>query len=184
MVPSGERFIGVDNESGEVVINSGSISAYGEAVENNRFCTLIINGGAITGVLGNGLGAGINNYGTLIMNGGSISSNSNDPSVFIPSVDNGGTMTIYGGDLSSITDEPDGLTTIYGTFSQYGAITSSEGTITGTLADGTNATIAYANVSYNGDSGVILLEPVPEPSCLAVLALGLGGIALRRRRRA
>ena len=175
---------GIDNESGEAVINSGCISAYEEAVENSRFGTLIINGGAITGLLGPGLGAGINNYGTLIMNGGSISSNSNDPSVFIPSVYNGGTMTIYGGNLSSITDEAGGLTMIYGTFSQYGAITSSEGVITGTLADGTNATISYSNISYDGYSGVILLEPVPEPSCLAALALGLGGIAVRRRRRA
>ena len=132
---------GVDNETGEVTINGGSVSADAVAVENSRFGTLIINGGAITGVLGPGLGAGVENYGTLIMNGGSISSNSNDPSVFIPSVDNGGTMTIYGGNLSSITDEAGGLTTIYGTFSQDGAITSSEGTITGTLADGTNATI-------------------------------------------
>lgn len=89
----------------------------------------------------------------------------------------GGTIT------DSVGAREYSVVTIYGTGFNYayGTITDATGTITGYLADGTPLNSPFDRGTGNTGT-IILAEPVPEPSTCALFSLGIGGLALWKRR--
>jgi hypothetical protein len=161
---------GIDNNSGILTVNSGRIRG---GINSRYGCSTVIYGGDIDGI-SNGISSTVTIYGGHI-NG---------------LYDIAGTATIYGGDFTGTSGmSPYGIwqtsgipITIYGTFAQYGTVPHGYGTITGTLADGTNETFTYED-----DCGSIILAQspvVPEPSSILALLCGIGGMGgmvLRKR---
>ena len=89
-----------------------------------------------------------------------------------------GTLNISGGDITSgIIALNDSSVTIFGTGFNLplGDILGLQGTLTGTLADGSPLNVNFGRAS----SARITL--VPDPSTALLLAAGLVGLAMRRR---
>ena len=177
------------------------------AVEVLNASSLTFNSGAtITSILFN------RNTGTANINGGSIKfiygydssvTNIYGGTVFYPealgsvsgSIPASGTVNIYGGSLTYLAAQDTGVVDIFGT----GLTETFLGTggpfqdysVTGTLRDGTPLSVMYASnngfLLFNGLPAVPLAA-VPEASTTVsfglLLALGLGGVVLARKKRA
>jgi hypothetical protein len=194
---------GTLNMSGGTV-TAGSTSGppgVSNAIEvNNSAAQITISGGLVTsGSTGTG-DIDMNVGGTLTITGGTIQSNSNADAIFNRGVVNmyagtieaggteflnqGGTFNLYGGTLTGTgSDEISneiGTIDIYGRSFNYpfGPITATLGDLVGTLSNGSpiDATFSRAN-----SAPIVLIDLVPEPASAMMIALGCGGLLVRRR---
>ncbi len=186
---NGQDGLAVNDSSIGVTVNGGQFegnSDYGLLVDRG---TATFNGGTINDNLHN---LSVQGNGTLNIYGGSITNAQHDGLIA-----EDGTINIYGGTISGsgavdlLAEFANSTITLYGTFSQYGLVTGSSGTITGSLVDGGGPqTFTYSQTSDQG-TGIFLVQatsPVPEASSVVslglLLLLGAGGVAVICRRRA
>ena len=161
-----------------MIINGGMFNGntnFGLSTGNNGDVT--INGGTFDNNNSEGLAIGGSTSDLITINGGNFTGNG------IDIVAHGAAVNIFGGTFNSIAALSP--ITLYGNFSQYGALPGFSGSFTGTLQNSPTP----QTISYYINGGQIFLAPaisaVPEPSALSLLALGGLGLlplALRRRR--
>jgi hypothetical protein len=98
----------------------------------------------------------------------------------------GGTFNLYGGTLTGngvdeILNEG-GTINIYGSSFNFpfGPISASGGELVGTLSNGSPIDVTF---SRGSGTAIVLIDQVPEPASILMIALGCGGMLARRRGR-
>jgi len=120
----------------------------------------------------------VSDFGTVSILGGEFDSSEEGDAV---SVSDFGTVSILGGEIHGhISAAGSSVVNIYGTGFNYpyGPIADASGTLTGILENGNPIDVRFTIYS---DASIILA--VPEPSTLALLFMGAGGLLLYTRSR-
>ena len=187
---------GLDVNNSTVIVNGGTFTggpngvgtgpdaffnySPGAGLNANYDGVITINGGSFTGgngVGGTGNGPGIlglgtdDGFSTVDIFGGTFAGG-DTPGQSSYGIDLfGGIITLHGSDFTI-----NGLPAYNGE-----TITSGTGTITGLLED--NSAVTSITYDNENDGGIIVLSSVPEPTSLALLAVGSAGLLARTRRR-
>ncbi len=172
VIDGGDAFEIFLEDDSSASISGGTVSGTLEVAGNS---TLDVSGGVIDDLIT------VFDTGSATITGGSI-----DSSLVTASAN--GTIDIFGGAFGVGTDlkaANDAVINIYGTsFNRaFGAISDPNGTIVGTLSDGSSIGVFFSRTS----TATINLIAVPEPSPIALLGgfavLALGGSLRRKSRR-
>ena len=157
---------------------SGSNSSTSNAIDvNNRAANITMSGGTVSGA-GNGDDINLNFGGTFTMTGGTLQSGPSGNAIF-----NRGLVNIYGGTIDGGILNQGGAVNIYGgSFNyQFGPISSSYGTLVGTLSDGSPIDAGFDNELKSGSFVLIQTQAIPEPSGLVNVTIGAVGLLNRRQ---